>query len=969
MHDYASVIKMAESRSPFASTDDPSNAATGESGGAGAVRGVQTSPGRELMILVANIRGLRQGCGELGVMAAEHDNPHFLCLTETHLDAEPNNYTTPSGYVVKARADRTKHGGGVIIMAREDVLCDTYPVEKYYVQGKAEMCAVTIPGGSPTTLVCVYTQPSATDTTLIKQLELLYEDITKDKKQQALMVGDFNAHEENWLNSAKTDAAGKATRQFCESRGLLQLVSKPTRGEATLDLVVGPYEGSVTHLPHCGSSDHQTLLVTLARILETPSVAPKRTVYHWKRAAWNQMVGEFRSTNWDLPDNVEAAVESITSKITAVTNKFVPRSSPTMARPFPWWDRRCQKIWTKKETAWRIGDMVVYAALRKKARRVYGKAFGKHQERIKEKLAKGTNPKSWWQMTRDIAGLGRKKQSVTPEAQALATFFTEKFHIPNEESAELPNLEDDDFEFELKTFRVKRNRVQRVLERLDECKSVGLDGVSPRVLKRCAAALSLPITRLFQKIVRSGVFPEAWKVARVTPIHKKGPTSSPSNYRPISVLPTLSTTFERVLLPQLRKRLLQYIPDEQFGFVPNTGTADVGVVIADEAATALEAREELRVVALDLKGAFDRVWWRGLLAHFWAVGIRGKAYKLLNSYLSQRFFVVVTNGEKSELCQIRSGVPQGGIWSPLLFDLFVRKLPREVQHAVMLCYADDTTILMRVPTGGRKTCATMLNSDLERILNFGKKWLLEFEAKKTKAITISRKRDPDENPPLVMDGTTIAENETLEVLGFTIDSKGTWSAHVDRTVKEARQRLGAIRRVRGYLNDNGVCTAYKAFVRPKLEYGSLTYWSTAKTHLAKLDLVQQQAQGLFEGLAIKSLEQRREAAAVGLACRLLSGDVKRPLESLIPKCRDPSEGRLRRSARLGGHKQQHQHQLQCQTTAKSLEVFKRSFRGRIHDIWNGLESECLQSPSPDWKTCRRELQRDLISRTNVHMYS
>ena len=70
---------------------------------------------------------------------------------------------------------------------------------------------------------------------------------------------------------------------------------------------------------------------------------------------------------------------------------------------------------------------------------------------------------------------------------------------------------------------------------------------------------------------------------------QEGPTSSPSNYRPISVLPTLSTTFERVLLPQLRKRLLQYIPDEQFGFMPNTDTADVGVVIADEVATALEA--------------------------------------------------------------------------------------------------------------------------------------------------------------------------------------------------------------------------------------------------------------------------------------------------------------------------------------------------------------------------------------------
>ena len=142
----------------------------------------------------------------------------------------------------------------------------------------------------------------------------------------------------------------------------------------------------------------------------------------------------------------------------------------------------------------------------------------------------------------------------------------------------------------------------------------------------------------------------------------------------------------------------------------------------------------------------------------------------------------------------------------------------------------------------------------------------------------------------------IAVNETLEILGFILDNKGTWSAHVDRTVKEARQRLGAISRVRGCLNDNGVYTAYKAFVWPKLEYGSLIYWSRTKSHLAKLDQVQQQAHRHFEGFAITSVQQRREAATVGLTCRLLSRDVKRPLESLTPKLKDPSEGRLRRSA-------------------------------------------------------------------------
>ena len=102
--------------------------------------------------------------------------------------------------------------------------------------------------------------------------------------------------------------------------------------------------------------------------------------------------------------------------------------------------------------------------------------------------------------------------------EALAKFFAEKFQIPGEESETVHHLDDENFGVELKTFRVKRRQVQRVLENLDESKSVGLDGASPRLLKQCAAVLSMPFTRLFQMIVRSGVFLKAWKLERVTPI-------------------------------------------------------------------------------------------------------------------------------------------------------------------------------------------------------------------------------------------------------------------------------------------------------------------------------------------------------------------------------------------------------------------------------------------------------------------
>ncbi|CAN0026918.1 unnamed protein product, partial [Heterosigma akashiwo] len=94
--------------------------------------------------------------------------------------------------------------------------------------------------------------------------------------------------------------------------------------------------------------------------------------------------------------------------------------------------------------------------------------------------------------------------------------------------------------------------VSKVLQSLDVQKSVGSDGVSPRVLKHCARQLARPLTRLFQKVGKSGEFPKSWEATRVTPAYKKKDASLPEKYRPISVLPTLSTTtFEHVLIKQL----------------------------------------------------------------------------------------------------------------------------------------------------------------------------------------------------------------------------------------------------------------------------------------------------------------------------------------------------------------------------------------------------------------------------------
>ena len=104
--------------------------------------------------------------------------------------------------------------------------------------------------------------------------------------------------------------------------------------------------------------------------------------------------------------------------------------------------------------------------------------------------------------------------------------------------------------------------------------------------------------------------------------------------------------------------------------------------MAFTATQALEDHQECHIMSLDIRGAFDSVWWDGLLQHLWSVGLRGKAYCLLQSYLCDRRLFVVACGHTSSQLPFTAGVPQGGIWSPLLFNLYIRHFPDQVLHSV-----------------------------------------------------------------------------------------------------------------------------------------------------------------------------------------------------------------------------------------------------------------------------------------------
>ena len=113
----------------------------------------------------------------------------------------------------------------------------------------------------------------------------------------------------------------------------------------------------------------------------------------------------------------------------------------------------------------------------------------------------------------------------------------------------------------------------------------------------------------------------------------------------------------------------------QFGFMKGTGAQNCGTAVALTAIRALEHHEECRIVSLDIRGTFDSVWWVGLLKHLCSVSLRSKAYGLLCSYLCRSLFVVA-HGDTSSQRNFTAGVPQGGVWSPLLFNLYIHHLTK-----------------------------------------------------------------------------------------------------------------------------------------------------------------------------------------------------------------------------------------------------------------------------------------------------
>ena len=322
----------------------------------------------------------------------------------------------------------------------------------------------------------------------------------------------------------------------------------------------------------------------------------------------------------------------------------------------------------------------------------------------------------------------------TEKVEILSEFF--KSVYTDKDTSSVPKYHKRTDET-LTSVSVSEDDILQALRSLNVNKSPGPDGVHPRLLKECAEQLAYPLKRLFDRTMKEGKIPKAWKIAEVRPIFKKGKKSLPGNYRPVSLTPILCKIFEGFIRRELYSHLVKnkLLSKHQFGFCQGRSCVSQLLITINDWLMDIDNNIPVDVAYLDFRKAFDSVPHQRLLEKLKGYGITGNVYKWIEDFLSSRSQFVSVNGTRSERVPVTSGVPQGSVLGPTLFIYFINDLP-SVPKCKNIFFADDTKAHQAISS---LIDQTMLQSSIDDMVDWSLVWLLLFNSDKCGMLHLGKK--------------------------------------------------------------------------------------------------------------------------------------------------------------------------------------------------------------------------------------
>ena len=427
------------------------------------------------------------------------------------------------------------------------------------------------------------------------------------------------------------------------------------------------------------------------------------------------------------------------------------------------------------------------------------------------------------------------------------------------------------------------------------------------MIKNCHATMQETLLNAFNKLFCEETFPEKWKTAIIVPIPKPGKDSTqPINYRPIALINCFTKLFERMI----NLRIMWFLETnniicrQQSGFRKNRGTTDNIAQLEQDLNNAISHRSHTIAVFFDLAKAYDSAWRRGILKKLFESGLRGHLPIFIRNFLYDRKIRVRIGNTLSEEKTLPGGIMQGSVLSCTCFMIAINGINESLpEHVKASLYVDDYLIY----ASGQ--LPHLVERRVQNALNELQKWSnrtgFTFSDDKCKSMHICRRRGClKNNINLTLYGKIMRSVEEKEFLGIIIDNSLTWKPHA----KELKRKCGKVLDLLKHLSykewgadRSSLLRLYIMLLKPRVDYGSESYCSAAKTTLAPIRTIQNAAIRIATG-ALRSSPILSLHAESGILPQEYFHNIKtlnflariyvnptNPLHDLIPADRDDDD--------------------------------------------------------------------------------
>ena len=688
----------------------------------------------------------------------------------------------------------------------------------------------------------LYRPPTGNVKTFTECLTNVCEDELNIVSKEVVFLGDYNI---NYLTKKADDT--KKLISWQNRFGYSQLIKAHTRvakkSKSQIDLII-------TDVEHCTSSgvislhisDHQPVYLIKKKLRDNrPKVCFRgRTYARYSKvllsdALTNEIKREFRETVdpnecWELMENfLNKFLDNIcpikTFRSKDNTPAWISHDIITLSR-----DR--DTAWAKAKLTDEDEDWAVARRLRNWANNSIKAAKADY---LRSELAENrSNPKTFWRNIKHVlpdqsSGLINIKNPVNNEslpreqqAQVINDFFVsigEELAAGFDGSDEpVPDVFGERERLEVR--HITQIEVLKLIDNISVYKSSGIEHVSSRVLKDFMSIVSRELTQLYNNILDQGIFPDKWKIATVTPIPKVSNAVNPSDLRPISLLPVPGKLLEKYISLSIENYLeaSNFFSDSQNGFRKGKSTSSAMASFLDDLLSNLNESKTCVAAYLDVRKAFDTINHHRLLKKLRAAGIGDGLCLLLENYLTNRKQKTKLFGNVSDLKSVTIGVPQGSTVGPLMFIVYINDIPKALEHAKPLMYADDTVLYCA--SKNNKEVRKNLQCDLNNIERWCKVNKLSLNVSKTKIMTFmsDHKRKTFTSFKFYMKGKVVEEVEYYKYLGTCLDNRLNGNVQFNKTLQVLGLKLRTFGRIRRFLSTDAALAVYKSMILPLLDY-------------------------------------------------------------------------------------------------------------------------------------------------------